>query len=174
VADNLSEMTIGVFPEFSSKTEACLGHTIDHTITIPALTEASEKEDQFLCPVRALRIYVQVTASFRRGRRLFFLPICREKEDFTAATMTNWMKGLISMVYADCGETQANLFRCVHEVRGLATSWAALNSVSMSAILKAAQWRGHSTFTSRYLKDYTFIKDKMLILGPLVVAENKI
>jgi hypothetical protein len=99
VAENLSEMTIGVFPEFSSKTEACLGHPIDHTITIPALTEASEKEDQFLCPVRALRIYIQVTASFRRGRRRLFLPICREKEDFTAATMTNWMKGLISRLW---------------------------------------------------------------------------
>ena len=79
---------------------------------------------------------------------------------------------MIALIYNDCSGTQAYLFRAAHEVRGLATSWAVLNSVAMSAILKTVQWKSHTVFTAWYLKDYTFIRDEMLVLGPLVVAEQ--
>jgi hypothetical protein len=170
--ENYMEVVIGVLPEFIAKTEVQLGRNIDHTVRIPALSEASEKEDRALCPVRALKKYVSVTKLHRRGRRRLFLPLQLDKEDFTATAITQWVKNLISLVYKDCPTAQADLFRAAHEIRGLATTWAALNSVALSSILKTAQWRNHNVFTARYLKDFTFVKEEMLVLGPLVVAEH--
>jgi hypothetical protein len=87
--ENFKEVVIGVLPVFVAKTEVQLGRRIDHDVRIPALSEASEKEDRALCPVRALKKYVAVTKPYRRGRRRLFLQL--EKEDFTATALTQWI-----------------------------------------------------------------------------------
>jgi hypothetical protein len=170
-ATDFSEVAIGVLPDFVAKTEANLGRPIDHTLVIPALKGTSDRVERALCPVRALKKYLAFTAPWRRHRRLF-LPMAKEKEDFTAAAVTAWVKQLIGLVYSECSESQAILYRCVHETRGLATSWAALRGVTMKVILKSAQWKNHTVFTACYLKDFTHIFEDMLILSPIVVAEH--
>ena len=100
-----------------------------------------------LCPVRALKKYLSVTQRYRRGRKRLFLPLAEYKEDFNADALTEWVKALIIKVYFECSDSQAILFHCLHEMRGMAASWAALHSVSMTSIMKAVEWRSHNTFT---------------------------
>jgi hypothetical protein len=171
-AEDFKSVTIGVFPDFISKTEIALGKRVDHQLNIPALTTASDQQDSFLCPVRALKKYLAVTKRYRRKRRRLFLPLNEDKDDIGPGALTGWVKALITLVYQDCSETQALLFRCAHEVRALGVTWAKINSVAMSSILKAAQWSSHTTFTNHYLRDMTDQKGDLLLLGHLVVAEN--
>jgi hypothetical protein len=171
-ADDMKSVAIGVFPDFISKTEIALGKRVDHQINIPALTTASDQQDAFLCPVRALKKYLAVTRRYRRKRRRIFLPLNEDKDDFGPGALTGLIKALITMVYQDCSEPQAQLFRCAHEVRALGVNWAKINSVAMSSILKAAQWSSHTTFTNHYLRDMTYQKGDLLLLGQMVVAEN--
>ena len=60
----------------------------------------------------------------------------------------------------------------VHDIRAFSTSWAYLKNTSMEQTLMAGQWTAHTTFTNFYLKDLTMWRDKMLELGPLVVAST--
>jgi hypothetical protein len=171
-AEDKKSISIGVFPEFIAKTEIATGKPVDKTVHIPALTSASSQQDSFLCPVRALKKYLAVTRKIRRKRRRLFLPLCPSKDDFGPGALTGWIKALITYVYQNCSESQAQLFRCAHEVRALSTTWASINNVAMTSILKAAQWSSHTTFTNHYLKDLTNQKGDLLELGPLVVAET--
>ena len=49
-----------------------------------------------------------------------------------------------------------------HEVRALSASWDALKNVALADIMAACRWRGHTTFTSFYLRDLTEMEGKFL------------
>ena len=79
------------------------------------------------------------------------------------------------MVYSRAGEdTDVLSGRTTHAVRAFAASWAFFKNVSLSDILKACSWKAQSTFASFYLKDMTLMKEDLHVLGPLVVAQNRV
>ena len=51
-----------------------------------------------------------------------------------------------------------------------ATSWNALRQVPLLDVLRAAQWRSHTTFTSFYLTDLTVLEEDLMKIGPVTSA----
>jgi hypothetical protein len=171
-ARNDREVAIGVLPEFVSKRQADYKKPVQHTLVIPALSSASDRADLSLCPVRAVRMYLEATKSYRRSRKRFFLPLAKEKEDFKADVLTHWIRHLIIHSYKNCTTEEATLHRVLHETRGIATSWALLKNVPMDSLLSVAEWKNHNVFTNNYLRDMTHSQNGMLSLGPIVVAQH--
>jgi hypothetical protein len=165
-------VSIGVLPEFVSKRQAESNGPIYHQLTFPALTIASDKADQSLCPVRALRIYLEATRKYRNGRKRLFLPLNPGRLDFRADVLTHWIRHFIIHAYQSCPTEQAILHRCLHETRGIATSWALFHNVQMVHILRAAQWKSPNVFINNYMRDMSHVQDGNLKFGPIVVAEH--
>ena len=59
-----------------------------------------------------------------------------------------------------------------HEIRALAASWKATNSIPLEDVLRTASWKNATTFTSHYLRDLCQQQDGLYSLGPLVAAER--
>jgi hypothetical protein len=169
---NYSEVSIGVLPEFTSKRQAEANTPIYHQLTFPALTIASDKADQSLCPVRALRIYLEATKKYREGRKRLFLPLAQGKLDFRADVLTQWIRQFLIHAYKTCPTEQAILHRCLHETRSIATSWALFHNVQMTSLLRAAEWKSANVFINNYMRDMSHVQDGTSKFGPIVVAEH--
>ena len=97
------------------------GPTVIKPVVIPALKphlDSSLTQDRSLCPVRALKYYLDRTKDLRKNKNLLFVAI---KEDFTRdisrATISSWLKQTILLAYEESdSETQQ------------------LNSLKMSAV----------------------------------------
>ena len=146
-------------------------------ISIPSLSGfVTDKADASLCPVRALKLYVERTTdpAIRKGRQRLFVPYRQSTiRELNKPALAAWLSRLIKAAYAYAEDHDdfrvANRFS-PHEIRALSTSWAQLNSVPVEAILAAGCWRKSSTFTSFYLRDLRMERDRLFSFGPLVCA----
>ena len=72
-------------------------------VTIPALTTIVDrqfKEDRTLCPVRALRYYLDRTKDLRGSRSLLFISFKKgHTSDIRPATLSSWLKQTILLCY---------------------------------------------------------------------------
>ena len=72
-------------------------------VTIPALTTIADrqfKEDRTLCPVRALRYYLDRTKDLRGSRSLLFISFKKgHTSDSRPATLSSWLKQTILLCY---------------------------------------------------------------------------
>ena len=129
--------------------------------------------DKLNCPVRAIKIYLSRTHSVRAGRKHLFIPYKEgAKGDLRPPTISSWIQKCIRYAYTDVSEEEALLGQVrAHDLRAQATSWNLHHSISLNEILRAAQWRSHTTFTSFYLRDMSMFEDDILRLGPLVTAQ---
>ncbi len=84
-----------------------------------------------ICPVRALRTYVDHTAQWRRSDQTF---VCfgGKSKGFavTKQRMSHWIVEAISLAYEACGLT-SHLGIRAHSTRAMASSQAFLNGSSM-------------------------------------------
>ena len=112
---------------------------------LPTMSSASSiREDRFVCPVRALKWYVEKTKALRTTNALFLIP----RSPYSAAskdTISRWLVELISPFAAPDSHPRA------HDVRASASSAAWFRGVPLTDILRAASWKTPSTFVSRYL-----------------------
>jgi hypothetical protein len=131
------------------------------------------EEDKTLCPVRAIKVYLALTASIRSGRKEFFVPYKPgAKQSIAAATISSWIQKTIRYAYQDASTEEASLGQVrAHDLRALAASWNLHCSIPLSDILRAAQWRCHTTFTSFYLRDMSLVEDDLLRLGPISTGQ---
>lgn len=117
----------------------------------------SEEEERLhlLCPVRAIRTYVERTGSFRRSNQLF---VCygsqAEGKALSKERLSKWIVEAISLAYSELGRTPPQGVRA-HSTRGVATSWALLQGVSVEDICAAASWTSSHTFVRFYSLDMT-------------------
>jgi hypothetical protein len=148
------------------------------TITIKSLSATLQRdmvEDRSLCPVRAVKFYLERTARHRRGLSRLFVSYIAMHQEVTKATISIWIKKLIRFAYTNyTKEDQAVLQFRAHDVRAFASSWAFSNSVSLTDVLQACSWKKHSTFSSFYLRDMSRQADDLHQLGPLAVAQHLI
>ena len=76
---NWSEVTVSPSPAFLAKNQlASDGPDSIKPVVIPALTtmlDSSLVEDMSLCPVRALKVYLDKTKSMRKGKALLFVSL---------------------------------------------------------------------------------------------------
>ena len=169
-----TNLELSLLPDFLPKNQAA-SSTETRSFRIPAISNIvgrEDKEDLLLCPVRAIRIYVdRMHSKPNMKSRRFFVSF---KPGFTneihANTISSWLKQTVLLAYqleAKSKELYAN--PKAHEIRSLSASLANHCNVALAEILKSCYWATHTTFTSFYLKDVTVIANKLMKLGSLVV-----
>ena len=147
-------------------------------VTIPALTTIVDrqfKEDRTLCPVRALRFYLDRTKDLRGSRSLLFISFKKgHTSDIRPATLSSWLKQTILLCYKQADQQALDLVQVkAHDIRAFAASKAFYGGVSVDQIMQACHWKAHNTFTNFYLKDLTWSDtDNNMYLGPVVVAQQ--
>ena len=127
-------------------------------VTIPALTTIVDrqfKEDRTLCPVRALRFYLDRTKDLRGSRSLLFISFKKgHTSDIRPATLSSWLKQTILLCYKQADQQALDLVQVkAHDIRAFAASKAFYGGVLVDQIMQACHWKAHNTFTNFYLKD---------------------
>ena len=117
-------------------------------VTIPALTTIVDrqfKEDRTLCPVRALRYYLDRTKDLRGSRSLLFISFKKgHTSDIRPATLSFWLKQTILLCYKQADQQALNLVQVkAHDIRA---SKAFYGGVSVDQIMQACHWKAHNTF----------------------------
>ena len=139
-------------------------------VVIPALAPTLEKSltgDRSLCPVRALRYYLDRTSDIRQNKELVFVSFKKDfDKDISPATITSWIKQTVIICY-ELSDQQALTLHQVkaHDVRAFAASKAFQSGVSLEQILSACHWKSHNTFTQFYLKDMAWADSELFFWG---------
>ncbi len=123
----------------------------DQVVNLQALPrEEADPAIALLCPVRALRIYVDRTQSFRTSDQLFVCFGGQQKgRAVSKQRLAHWIVEAIVLAY------QARCLPCplgvrAHSTRGVASSWALARGASIADICKAAGWATPNTFARFY------------------------
>ncbi len=123
----------------------------DQVVNLQALPrEEADPAIALLCPVRALRIYVDRTQSFRTSDQLFvFFGGQQKGRAVSKQRLAHWIVEAIVLAY------QARRLPCplgvrAHSTRGVASSWALARGASIADICKAAGWATPNTFARFY------------------------
>ena len=156
-------------PQFVAKSES-LTRSIPRSFLVKSLSDfvAGLDDDLLLCPVRALRFYLDRTNSLRH--RLFVLPR-RPSRAMSKNAVSFFLREVIHAAGAsrpEVGSVRA------HEVRSVSTSVAFHRNWSVSSVLESVTWSSSSVFSSFYLRDIQHEYDGMLSLGPFVAAGSRI
>ena len=111
------------------------------TVVIPALAptlDRSLSQDRTLCPVRALRFYVDRTKDKRMGKELLFVSLMKGfDKDIAPATISSWIKQTIYLCYQMSDMEAQTLHRVkAHDVRAFAAS-TAFHTGSLEQVLTA-------------------------------------
>ena len=125
--------------------------TVNQVLELAAFHSDGTEGLSTLCPVRALRAYVDRTQALRgTGTQLF---VCYGGKNFglplSKQRLSHWLVDTISAAYASLGQPVPGKV-VAHQTRGMATSWAALKGVSMAEICAAASWAAPCTFARFY------------------------
>ena len=154
-----SKVSLFPSPSFLSKNQlAKEGPESVAPVVIPALAPTLDKflkSDRSLCPVRALRYYLDRTSDLRQRKELVFVSFKKGfDKDISPATISSWIKQTVILCY-ELSDQQAHTLHQVkaHDVRAFAASKAFQSGVSLEQILAACHWKSHNTFTQFYLKD---------------------
>ncbi len=103
-----------------------------------------------LCPVRALRQYVDRTRSFRTSEQLFVCYGGQQKGNAVSKQrMAHWIVDAITLAYEAQGVPCPLRLRA-HSTRGVASSWALARGASLADICRAAGWATPNTFARFY------------------------
>ncbi len=119
-------------------------------------------QESLLCPVRALRIYIECSASYRKSEQLFVGfgnhakggPVMKQK-------ISRWLVDAITLVYSSLG-LQCPIGVRAHSTRGITSSWAWSSGVSISDICEAAGWSSPSSFARFYNLDIPALQARAL------------
>ena len=173
-----SKVSLYPSPSFLSKNQlAREGPDSVAPVVIPALAptlDKSLKGDRSLCPVRALRYYLDRTSDLRQNKELVFVSFKKGfDKDISPATVSSWIKQTVILCY-ELSDQQALTLHQVkaHDVRSFAASKAFQSGISLDQILSACHWKSHNTFTQFYLKDVAWADSELFHLGPIVAAQQ--
>ena len=106
----------------------------------------------FMRPCECLKVYESLTSSFRpvdpaRPNKLF-LAITSPHKPVKSATLAHWIENLLVKSGID-----SNIFTA-HSTRGAASSTTARAGMSVSDILRVADWTSDNTFQRFYYKPF--------------------
>ena len=173
-----SKVSLYPTPSFLSKNQlAKEGPDSVAPVVIPALAptlDRSLRGDRSLCPVNALRYYLDRTSDLRQNKELVF--VCFKKgfdKDISPATVSSWIKQTVILSYELSDQEALTLHQVkAHDVRFFAASKAFQSGVSLEQILSACYWKSHNTFTQLYLKDVAWADSELFHLRPVVAAQQ--
>ena len=115
------------------------------------------------CPVRAVKVYLNRTASHR--------PRC-ERLLVTAGRSKKEIAKTLSRAYELSGTALPVPAPWARETHGIAPSILFRKNFDVDQVLKAGTWRRHTTFTSHYLRDIAHKSLDTFHLGPVVAAQS--
>ena len=143
-----SKVSLFPSPSFLTKNQlAKEGPESVAPVVIPALAptlDKSLKSDRSLCPVRALRYYLDRTSDLRQHKELVFVSFKKGfDKDISPATISSWIKQTVILCY-ELSDHQAHT---LHQ-------------------------KSHNTFTQFYLKDVAWADSELYHLGPVVAAQQ--
>ena len=173
-----SKVSLYPSPSFLSKNQlAKEGPNSVAPVVIPALAPTLDKtlkSDRSLCPIRALRYYLDKTADLRQNKELVFVSFKKGfDKDISPATISSWIKQTVILCY-ELSDQQALTLHQVkaHDVQAFAASKAFQSGVSLDQILSACHWKSHNTFTQFYLKDVAWADSELFHMGLVVAAQQ--
>ena len=167
-----SNACLSYVPQFVAKSES-LTHSIPRSFLVKSLSDfaAGLDEDLLLCPVRALRIYLDRTRSLAPVRHRLFVSHRCPSRALSKNAVSFFLREVIHAAGAarpEVGSVRA------HEIRGVSTSVAFHHNWSVSAVLESATWSSSSVFSSFYLRDIQHEFDGIRSLDPFVAAGSRI
>ena len=139
---------------------------------VPALPNArNNRNGRLLCPVRAVRVYLDRTAPHRPRCERFFVTAGRSKKEISKTTVSFWLRKTISRAYELSGMALPVPAPRARETCGIAPSLLFKKNFAVDQVLKAGTWRRHTTFTLHYLRDIAHRSLDTFHLGPVVTAQ---
>ena len=164
-----TSLVLSYVPSFVAKTENQLNPLPRHFI-VKSLCDFSGPDlpDRVLCPVRALKYYLNAISKFKpRPANLFVSP-----KYVNRSISSNAISFFLRQVIRD-GDVSSSRDQksCrAHSIRGAGASLAFRRNWSCSDVLSAATWKSNTVFTSFYLNDLAFELEDVKSLGPFVAA----
>ena len=176
--EDWSKVSLYPSPSFLSKNQLARdGPDSVAPVVIPALAPTLDKSlsgDRSLCPVRALRYYLDQTKDSHQGKDLVFVSFKKGfQKDIVPATISSWLKQTVLLCYQLSDQKAQDLHQVrTHDVWAFAASRAFQGGISLHQILSACHWKAHNTFTQFYLKDLAWADFELYHLGPVVAAQQ--
>ncbi|KAL0189928.1 hypothetical protein M9458_017027, partial [Cirrhinus mrigala] len=123
----------------------------DQVVNLQALPlEEADPALALLCPVRALRIHVDRTRSFRCSEQLFVCFGGQQKGNAVSKQrLAHWVVDAITLAYESQGEPCLLGVRA-HSTRSVASFYALAHGASLADICRAAGWATPNTFARFY------------------------
>lgn len=121
----------------------------------PPFASQEDRRLHALCPVRALRIYINRTRDVRLTDQLFvcFANPVRGRA-LSKQRLSHWVVEAISRAYSSKGKELPGRVQA-HSTRSVAASWALFKGVSVEDVCSAASWASPHTFLKFYRLDVT-------------------
>ena len=139
--------------------------------SVPArLNARNNRNGRFLCPVWAVRCYLDRTATHRPRCDRLFVTAGRSKKEISKTTLFLALEDDIARLRALWNGTSLARHRA-RETRGIAPSLLFKKNFAVDQVLKADTWRRHTTFTRHYLRDLAHRSLDTFHLGPVVAAQ---
>ncbi len=125
-------------------------------------SSTGSQELSLLCPVRALRVYIEHSALYRTSER-HFVGFCNRAKGGPVMKqgISKWLVDAITLAYSSLG-LQCPIGVRAHSTRGIASSSAWSSGVSISKICEAAGWASPSTFVRFYNLDVPDLQARVL------------
>ena len=141
--------------------------------SVLALTNARKNRNgRLLCPVRAVKVYLDRTAPHRPRCERLFVAAGRSKKEISKTTVSFWLRKTISRAYELSGTALPVPAPRARETRGIAPSILFRKNFAVDQVLKVGTWRRHTTFTRHYLRDIAHKSPDTFHLGPVVAAQS--
>ena len=167
------EVSFSFVPGFVAKTQDQSSLDLRfESFTIPALPKSRDSPNgRLLCPVRAVKHYLNRTAQHRLRCERMFVTSGRTKKEISKNTVSFWLRRVICMAYQLSGKPLPTSSPLARGTRGIAPSLLSKKNYAVSQVLKAGTWRRHTTFTHHCLRDLSHKSLDTFHLGPLVAAQ---
>ena len=170
---NWGEVSFSFVPGFVAKTQDPSSLALQFEgISVPALPNArNNRNGRLLCPVQVVRHYLDHTAAHRPRCEWLFVTAGRSKKEISKATVSFWLRKMISRAYELSGMAQPVPAPRARETRGIDQSLLFKKNFIVDQVLKAGTWRRHTTFTRHYLRDLAHRSLDTFHMGPVVAAQ---
>ena len=167
------EVSFSFVPGFVAKTQdpSSLAPRFEG-FSVPALLNArNNRNGRLLCPVQAVKRYLDRTAAHRPRCERLFLTAGRSKKELSKTTVSFWLRKTISRAYQLSGTGQPVHTPQARETRGIAPSLLFTKNFAVDQVLKAGTWRRLTTFPHHYLRDFAHRSLDAFHLGSVVAAQ---
>ena len=165
------DLFLSYLPEFRAKTESS-SNPLPRSFAVRSLRDfvGSLPDELFLCPVRAVRVYVSQTSSVSPRPRSLFVSPRTPTRPISKNALSNFLRSVILQSLASPTSSSSSSSVRAYSIRSVSTSAGFSRNVALSDILAAAMWSSSMVFTSFYLRDVQFTLINGFGLGPVVAA----